>query len=288
VCFVGHPLDLVKVRIQTLGANAANNVSVFGMLRETLSGQGIRGLYRGVSAPLVATAPMFAVSFWGYDMGKRLVRTSEEGDPSSKAISAPLSVPQICLAGAFSALPSTVIMAPSERIKCLLQVQANDVEKGGKTKYKGMADCAKQLFKEGGIRSVFKGSCATLLRDIPGATAYFGTYEIVKRELTHIQNADSTTSSDELSPLAVLTAGGLAGMACWSICIPFDVLKSRIQTAPEGMYSGVLDVYRDIMKKEGPNALFRGMKPALIRAFPANAACFMGMEWAKKSLSFMD
>jgi len=77
-------------------------------------------------------------------------------------------------------------------------------------------------------------------------------------------------------------------MACWSICIPFDVLKSRFQTAPEGKYNGVLDVYRDIMKKEGSSALFRGMKPALIRAFPANAACFMGMEWSKKALSFID
>ena len=56
-------------------------------------------------------------------------------------------------------------MAPGERIKCLLQVQANE----GTKKYKGSIDCTKQLFKEGGIRSVFKGTAATLMRDVPAS-----------------------------------------------------------------------------------------------------------------------
>ena len=33
-------------------------------------------------------------------------------------------------------------------------------------------------------------------------------------------------------------------MANWAIAIPPDVLKSRYQTAPEGMYTGSVDVYR--------------------------------------------
>jgi solute carrier family 25 carnitine/acylcarnitine transporter 20/29 len=42
------------------------------------------------------------------------------------------------------------------------------------------------------------------------------------------------------------------------------------------------------MKTEGAGALFAGIRPAMIRAFPANAACFLGMEVARKTLSFMD
>jgi solute carrier family 25 carnitine/acylcarnitine transporter 20/29 len=42
------------------------------------------------------------------------------------------------------------------------------------------------------------------------------------------------------------------------------------------------------MKKEGPTALFTGIRPAMMRVFPANAACFLGMEMAKKSLGFLD
>ena len=95
-------------------------------------------------------------------------------------------------------------------------------------------------------------------------------------------------SKGQLSPLAVLTAGGLAGMACWGVCIPADVIKSRYQTAPEGKYSGLYDVYKNLIKEEGYGGLVKGMRPALIRAFPANAACFLGMEVSKKALGFMD
>lgn len=52
-------------------------------------------------------------------------------------------------------------MAPGERIKCLLQIQQGS---NAPQKYNGMVDCAKQLYREGGIRSIYKGSVATLLR----------------------------------------------------------------------------------------------------------------------------
>ena len=95
-------------------------------------------------------------------------------------------------------------------------------------------------------------------------------------------------SKGQLSPIAVLSAGGFAGMACWSVSIPADVIKSRYQTAPEGKYNGLYDVYKTLIKEEGYAGLVRGMQPALIRAFPANAACFFGMELSKSMLSFMD
>ena len=33
-----------------------------------------RGLYKGMSAPLAGVTPIFAVCFWGYDMGQKLQR----------------------------------------------------------------------------------------------------------------------------------------------------------------------------------------------------------------------
>jgi solute carrier family 25 carnitine/acylcarnitine transporter 20/29 len=61
-----------------------------------------------------------------------------------------------------------VIMAPSERIKCLLQIQGEQMQKVMSVKYNGTLDCARQLLREGGMRSLFRGWQATLLRDIPG------------------------------------------------------------------------------------------------------------------------
>jgi solute carrier family 25 (mitochondrial carnitine/acylcarnitine transporter), member 20/29 len=250
--------------MQTSGAAGAS-ASVVGMFTNTFRTEGIRGLYRGVST-----------SFWGYDMGQRMVRYAK----TSQSPNAPyynLTLTDKCIAGGISAIPTTALMAPSERIKCLLQTTSG--------KYKGMADCAAAIYREGGIASLYRGTGATLLRDIPGSIAWFGVYEAVKMGLMKAQGIEDMS---QLSPGAVLTAGGTAGMACWVVSIPADVLKSRYQSAPEGTYRGLGEVYSRLMKEEGFMALFTGIRPALIRAFPANAACFFGMEVARKLLSFMD
>jgi len=248
----------------------------FDCLRKTAAKEGIKGLYRGVAAPLLAVTPIFAVSFLGFDYGKKVVRWANALDGS-----ATMTISQVILAGTFSALPQTLVMAPSERIKCLLQVQANVIESGGKAKYTGMADCVRQVYAEGGIRSIYRGTAATLLRDCPGNAAYFGTYEYVKRTSAKMRGTDPS----ELSLGTVIFAGGLAGMANWIVMMPLDVIKSRLQTAPDGVYSGWMDVARTLLKKEGPSALFKGIGPAMIRAFPANAATFLGVEWSLKLMS---
>lgn len=272
VVLVGHPLDLIKVRMQTGGGPGA---SVLGLMGQTFRAEGVAGLYRGVAAPLTAVTPMFAVSFWGYDMGQRLVRRF---DSSAAAGGGDLSLTQKCIAGGISALPTTVLMAPSERIKCLLQTA-----KPGQ--YQSMADCAKQVYRAGGIPSLYRGTALTLLRDVPGSICWFGTYEAVKIGMMQWMGM---TDPSQLSPMAVLSAGGFAGMACWTASIPADVLKSRFQSAPDGTYTGGVDVFRRLMKEGGVGALFTGIRPALIRAFPANAACFFGMEVSRKLLAFMD
>jgi solute carrier family 25 carnitine/acylcarnitine transporter 20/29 len=146
------------------GTVTAANTSVLGAMRQTLVNEGVRGLYRGVSAPLVASTPIYAISFWGYDIGQRIVRIFK------KEHDAPLNLLDISIAGGLSALPTTMVMAPTERIKCLLQVQSYAA---GKPQYSGMPDCAMQVYRSGGLASLYKGTALTLMRDIPGSIAWY-------------------------------------------------------------------------------------------------------------------
>ena len=77
----------------------------------------MKGLYRGMAAPLVGVTPIFAVCFWGFEVGKQLARKIEGKGPGEA-----LSTGGILFAGGFSALPATAIMVPAERVKVLLQV----------------------------------------------------------------------------------------------------------------------------------------------------------------------
>jgi len=89
-------------------------------------------------------------------------------------------------------------------------------------------------------------------------------------------------SPSELNLGAIILAGGTAGIAMWALAIPPDVLKSRLQSAPTGTYSGLMDCARKTIAQDGVRALWKGFGPAMARAFPANAATFLGVEASRK------
>ncbi|PWN23134.1 mitochondrial carrier [Microstroma glucosiphilum] len=268
---VGHPFDLTKTRLQT----AADGTYTGGLdvVRKTLQADGVRGMYRGMGPPLVGVTPIFAISFWSYDTGKKIVYglTPDRKDPK-------LSYSELAFAGFFSAIPTTLVAGPAERVKVLLQLQGQSGGTG--PTYNGPVDVVRQLYKEGGLRSIFRGTGATLARDGPGSAAYFCSYEAIKRAL-----APKGADAQELNLLNVMIAGGTAGMAMWGIAIPPDVVKSRLQGAPQGTYSGFLDCARKLVAKDGVGALFKGFGPAMARAFPANAATFLGVEVSLKMMN---
>ncbi|OJJ45553.1 hypothetical protein ASPZODRAFT_472264 [Penicilliopsis zonata CBS 506.65] len=276
---VGHPFDLVKVRMQT--AEKGVYSGAIDVVKKTIAREGLaRGLYAGVSAPLVGVTPMFAVSFWGYDVGKTLV--SQFSTVPVHHNTPKYSIGQISAAGFFSAIPMTLITAPFERVKVLLQIQGqNPPPPGQKPKYSGGVDVVRQLYKEGGIRSVFRGSAMTLARDGPGSAAYFAAYEYIKRRLTPKDENGNVTG--ELSLTAVLTAGGGAGIAMWIPVFPVDTVKSRLQSAAGNPTIG--GTIRSIYSSGGFKAFFPGFGPALARAVPANAATFLGVELAHKFMT---
>ncbi|CEP20396.1 CRC1 [Cyberlindnera jadinii] len=250
----GHPFDLVKVRLQS-----GQQPSMGAAVRDILKTSGPKGFYRGVVPPLLGVTPMFAVSFWGYDVGKQLV--TDKQNPN-----APLSIQQISTAGFLSAIPTTLVAAPMERVKIVLQTQDS-------SKSKSTLGAIKSILASGGVSSLFRGSVATLARDGPGSALYFAVYEVAKKELTALTGA----KNGELSLLAVSTAGGLSGMAMWLVVFPVDTVKTRMTNSVTEKVSAkhaITEIYR----KSGVKGFFPGVGPALLRSFPANAATFVGVE----------
>ncbi|KAJ8410552.1 hypothetical protein AAFF_G00194560 [Aldrovandia affinis] len=271
--FAGHPLDTIKVRLQTQPRASRSQyvlyTGTYDCLRKTLLKEGVLGLYKGMAAPLVGVAPMMAISFFGFGLGKQLLQPDH---------STPVTYPQIYLAGMLAGVFTTVIVTPGERIKCLLQVQSSS----GQLKYVGPLDCAVQLYKEQGIRSVYKGTVLTLIRDVPSSGLYFLTYEYMKNCLT-----PEGQSVNQLSTPRILLAGGLAGIMNWVVALPPDVLKSNFQTAVEGRYKGLRHVVMELIQEEGTRALYKGFSAVMLRAFPANAACFLGFEVTVRILNWL-
>lgn len=70
----GHPFDTIKVRLQTMPHVGPNQIPLYrGTIDcacKIVTNEGIRGLYKGMLAPLVGAVPLFAICFLGFNVGK--------------------------------------------------------------------------------------------------------------------------------------------------------------------------------------------------------------------------
>ena len=75
VCLVvvGHPLDTIKVRIQTQVIEPGKPPMYANMIdcaKKSMKAEGTFALYKGMMAPLAGVTPMYALCFLGYGFGK--------------------------------------------------------------------------------------------------------------------------------------------------------------------------------------------------------------------------
>lgn len=155
-----------------------------------------------------------------------------------------------------------------ERIKSVMQIHERS---GGKSPYSWSGSCAYHLWRTEGVRvGLFQGFSSVLLREIPQFAVYYPCYEFSKVLYSkYIDNAQ----------VAQFLAGGTAGVVQWLppiYCV--DVIKSRMQTAPKGQYTSLADCAVKLYSAHGMRVFFRGLVPALFRAFPLHAIIFVTYE----------
>jgi solute carrier family 25 carnitine/acylcarnitine transporter 20/29 len=263
--FVGHPLDLIKVRQQVAPRMTLPAASTtVGMLRSIFVKEGWMGLYAGMTAPLVAVVPAFACVFYTYDASKTALLTYSNQQHLQHQKQVALTISQTAIAGAISGLPLALVLTPLEKIKCQMQLHPHT------SFYKTLKQNQATLFR---------GTGMTIARDVPGNAAYFCAYEYIRR--LDLWNDDTQQSDRHNTALSIVMAGGMAGVCNWTVAIPMDVVKSRFQC---GNYASYTHVVTTLLQTEGPRAFFRGLAPALIRAFPSNAACLLGVETVRSLL----
>lgn len=293
-----HPLDTVKARLQaaTVPLATATTTSVrgassagFGVVgtlwngygyqqRETamcvarnlLAQDGARGLYRGLTAPMLAYGAINAVAFATNASVRDAIEDRFGKEVASSTVAGAFS-------GALAGLTSSFVRGPAERLKTVQQVV--DCESG---RYRSALSTAMTLTREHGvIKGIFTGTGATIAREIPQCAVYFLTYDTMKTACVHAfcgANVDVRDAAPSARAAAIVLAGGSAGAFQWLLTYPLDVTKSRIQAAKPGTYSGVLDCAVKSVSAEGPMVLFRGLNMALLRAFPLHASIFASCE----------
>ncbi|CAI5706902.1 hypothetical protein KXD40_006059 [Peronospora effusa] len=256
----GHPLDTVKVQLQTSREAGAG---VLHTLQRVVSSEGTAGLYRGLLSPILSNAPINAVVF---GVQGQVVRQLQPNNDKKC-----LSSSQHFFAGSSAGFVQVIFAAPSEHVKIQLQTGAIRNETNSLV-------AAKTIVKQYGTRTLFKGWQVCLLRDVPAFGAYFCGYEATKRALTKGQNENETD-------LKLMMAGGIAGMFSWIVSMPQDVVKSCVQSQSlDGKQLSMMEMARTRMQQEGPRFFFKGFSATMLRAFPVSAVTFLVYE---KTMQFM-
>lgn len=274
---VGHPPDTMKVRLQTQVVVPGQPLKYQGLVdcvKKTLAEEGVGGFYKGVASPLVGMSTFNASLFLSYGQSKKflLSRPGRIGDEST------LTIPETYLAGAITGFCGSFVECPMDLFKIKLQGQ---IVSGSTTKYRGVFDAGKQIATTYGLRGVYQGFGATILRNVPANSLYFGTYELSRRAFT--------PEGGSPSPFVNFMAGGIGGVSYWLFTYPFEIVKTRIQSdnsnRGERKYKHALDCFVKTYKNEGLHAFSRGLSACMVRSFPANAACFLAYETVRARLN---
>ncbi|KAK6136318.1 hypothetical protein DH2020_029939 [Rehmannia glutinosa] len=145
----------------------------------------------------------------------------------------------------------TAVRIPCEVLKQRLQAGLFD----------NVGEAIVGTWQQDGLRGFFRGTGATLCRE--------ATQKLLGREL---------------EPWETIAVGALSGGLAAVLTTPFDVIKTRTMTAPQGRPVTLSMVAFSILRREGPLGLFKGAVPRFFWIAPLGAMNFAGYELARKAM----
>lgn len=150
----------------------------------------------------------------------------------------------------------------------------------------------RQMIREGGMLSAYRGLGMGLLGMFPYSAIDLGTFEFLKSSIVAYNSKRLRLSPDHPDcypgSFATGSIGAFSGAFGASAVYPINVLRTRLQAQGTIMhpqtYSGVVDCARKTLAREGVRGLYKGITPNLLKVVPAVSITYMVYENAKRML----
>lgn len=247
---VGHPLDSLKVWVQT-GVSPKNKSSA--RFKAGFSST-VRRFYAGVSGPVITVGLIQSINFAVYDSTRRYWYyhfDSPNADPSDGSYLYRDSYTSVAVAGATAGAALSLITSP------VLQI---------KTKQQTSRDMTFRKALSHTVRHPTIGFGTHFLVETTNRSIYFCTYELCKR---YFMNQDDNTTS----LTGRMISAGTAGISCWAVLYPLDALRSRLYASSgAGLDVSARDMVRIMHAENGWRSFYRGFAITTLRAGPVAAA----------------
>ncbi|KAJ7966411.1 Mitochondrial carrier protein [Quillaja saponaria] len=273
------PLERVKILWQTR-TEGFHSLGVRQSVNKLLKHEGFLGLYKGNGASIIRIIPYAALHFMTYEQYKCWILDNCPSLGSGPFID--------LLAGSAAGGTSALCTYPLDLARTKLAYEVVDVRgsfKDGmksfhpRPAYNGLKDVLTSVYKEGGVRALYRGVGPTLTGILPYAGLKFYMYEELK---THVPE------EHQKSIVMRLACGALAGLFGQTLTYPLDVVKRQMQVGnPQSSSIGntsfrnTFDGLTTIVRNQGWRQLFAGISINYIRIVPSAAISFTTYDMMK-------
>jgi len=217
---------------------------------------GFSGIYRGLGAAALGSAPGAALFFSTYETVKPMARDvfTDDRPVAVQGIAASTGECMACL-----------VRVPTEVVKQRMQAG----------QFKSLGEAASTISSTQGIGGFYRGYFTTVAREIPFALIQFPLWEGLKREISKYQGR-------ETDPWQGALCGSFSGAFSAAVTTPLDVAKTRIMLGQSD--KGFVGTIAKIFQSEGPTAIFAGVAP---RTFWIGLGGFVFFGAYEKSVDLM-
>ncbi|KAL6722694.1 hypothetical protein Aduo_017794 [Ancylostoma duodenale] len=175
-------------------------------------------------------------------------------------------VPKI-MNGGLAGIVGVTCVFPIDLVKTRLQNQP--ILANGEVQYKGIADCAKQTWRSGGVsifskvRALYSGSAVNIVLITPEKAIKLVANDFFRHHL-------AVPGEKTLSAWRGMAAGGLAGMFQIIVTTPMELLKIQMQDQGRTAVPGqkkmtALELTSKLLKERGIAGLYKGLGSTFAR-----------------------
>ncbi|XP_076451427.1 mitochondrial 2-oxoglutarate/malate carrier protein-like [Babylonia areolata] len=183
------------------------------------------------------------------------------------------------LFGGSAGMAATVFVQPLDLVKNRMQMSGE----GGKSRqHKTSLHAVRSILKNEGVRGIYTGLSAGLLRQATYTTTRLGIYTT----LFEMLSKDGKPPNFAMKALIGVTAGGIGAFVGTPAEVALIRMTSdgRLPVDQQRGYKSVVDALFRIVKEEGVVTLWRGCIPTVGRAMVVNAAQLASYSQAKQIL----
>lgn len=264
---VTHPLFVMTTRMQ-VGLETTERRAFQTILQHT----GWRGLFRGW-VPLTAGLIPSEVVYLSTTEASREYLQAQFRTHLPGVSNITKDTIQSFITGTIANLLANIFIVPGEVVSTRIQVQPPGINLG----IRGML---KTIYKEGGIRGLYKGGLASLYVNVLYSTGFWSSYSFNRRELSKVDFL--TRQPWRMDAIA----GCLSGLVATVAMYPIDTVKTRVMTGTTNSNSKYLvHCMLDTVRREGPLALWKGFKASAVQACLVASAFTVVYEYIKRTAS---